>query len=133
MTRTFFQDFTKDNGMPITVEYSLVSVGEPYADLPGHICDGGGSGPEIEIVTSWPRNEEYDRLVQRKMDLETTPFGKPRSLLMMNGDDLHQLRDLDASIAKGDKAAELTDVERERMESWLCEHHVVEYDEEDYF
>ena len=131
MAQTFFQDFTKDNGMPITVEYGF-SPGSETTYSPMHGASGGDPC-EVEIVSSWPRNEEYDRLISRKMALETTPFGKPRSLLMMGQDDLHQLQDLEASIAKGDKLAELTDAERERMEAWICEHHVYEPYEPDYF
>lgn len=131
MAQTFFQDFAKDNGAPITVEYSFAPGSETtYSPMNGAV---GGDPCEVEIVNSWPRSEKYDRLIERRMNLETTPFGKPRSLLMMSGDDLHHLHDLDESIAKGDRAAELTDAERERMEAWIAEHHVYEPYEEDVF
>jgi len=124
MARTYFQDFTKDDDTPITVEYSF-SPGSETTYSPAYgAC--GGDACEVEIISSWPRSEEYERLVERKMNLETTPFGKPRSLALMGADDLHQLNDLEAAIAKGDKAAELTDAERERMEAWICEHHEYE-------
>lgn len=48
MARTFLHE-TKLNNQEILVEYS-VNPGEDYFDSPGHICDGGGSGPSLEIL-----------------------------------------------------------------------------------
>jgi hypothetical protein len=61
MGATHFHDFVRDNGLPITVEYSA-TVGEADYDHPGHICDGGGSPPEIVIIKAWPRTPGHDRL-----------------------------------------------------------------------
>ena len=87
MSITHFHDFKCDDGSPISVEYSA-APGEPNFDFPGHICDGGGSGPEISIIDAWRE-----------------PSGEK---------------------------VKLTDQERERMETWLCENYVDEPEPEDF-
>ena len=59
MARTYFFDGETADGKQITVEYSA-SGGESHYDNPGHICDGGGSGPEIEIVSATLRQVIVD-------------------------------------------------------------------------
>ena len=124
MSRTHFQDFVRDNGLPITVEYSATG-GEPDFDYPGHICDGGGSGPEIVILRSWPDTPLHHRLAGISIRLmvgnNRTPFGwkvakalrRPIELLMRADEWLR---------------ANLTAAEDERMSAWLAEH----YEEETY-
>ncbi len=52
MAVTYFHDFVRPNGEKITLEYEI-EPGEPNFDFPGHICDGGGSGPEVMIVSAF--------------------------------------------------------------------------------
>jgi hypothetical protein len=52
MPRTYFKDFTRDYGQPVTVEYQM--EGETCA------C----------VVAEWPNTEEYNRLVAERMELE---------------------------------------------------------------
>lgn len=37
----------------IVADCTIRSYGEPDSDLPGHICDGGGSGAEVDIDSAW--------------------------------------------------------------------------------
>lgn len=128
MSRTHFQDFTRDNGLPITVEYSA-NGGEPDFDFPGHICDGGGSGPEVMIFRAWPNTPFHDRLALVEMRVRwpqhraLTPFGW--WLCNLFSKPIRAVSWLDERWR-----ANLTDAERERMEAWLAEHYVEEpYDD----
>jgi hypothetical protein len=56
MARTYFHVAKRDDGTLITVEYSATG-GEPHYDNPGHICDGGGSGPDICIVKAFVEDD----------------------------------------------------------------------------
>jgi hypothetical protein len=123
MARTHFHDFTKDDGMPITVEYGVEGSYSPktYSPLSG-ACSG--DAPEIGIISAWPQNEEYHRLWRRKSEIEAGPYGQTRHLLSFSEEEREELTDLDQAIEAADKTAELTDSERERMEAWLSEHYV---------
>src|SRR5580704_472384 len=72
---THFHDFIRDNGLRITVEYTA-SAGESNFDYPGHICDGGGCGPEVEIVDAWPNTPGYNRIQAWAFDLCSYGHGK---------------------------------------------------------
>lgn len=112
MPRTFFQDFTRDNGDPITVEYEV---------------DGS------YILSAWPNTEAYNELHRRKREIEDRGLGKGiRYFLVAEGPD-EELREIEEEIAAADKACQLTEAERERMEAWIAEHYVEEYDDEPSF
>lgn len=117
---TYFQDFIRDDGSPVTVEYSTTG-GEPNFDYPGHICDGGGSGPEICIVESWPNTPAYERLVEIEMRWKWSSQRWRRAIGLF-----WRFR---VWLASGRK---LTDAEYGRMEAWLAEHHVEEPYEPEY-
>lgn len=128
MAETFFQDFKRDDGSPVTVEYSAID-GEPYADLPGHICDGGGSGPDAEIITAWPNTEEYNDLHSRRQELTLDSYGRqlgPIGVSMMSPELREELDEIDKAIERFDEACRLTDAERKRMTDWIIERHVYE-------
>jgi hypothetical protein len=127
MGATYFQDFKRDNGLPVTVEYSATG-GEPDFDFPGHICDGGGSGPEIVILRAWPATEGHNRLASIALGLwlnRATRFGARIGRLAALP--FHGLMRLDEWWR-----ASLTITERERMEAWLAEHYVEEPYEPEY-
>jgi hypothetical protein len=112
MPRTYFKDFTRDNGQPVTVEYQM--EGETCA------C----------VVAEWPNTEEYNRLVAERMELEYSgPYGKRASVVMMDPDIREKLQELDGLIEALDETARLSDSERERMERWLSENYIQESDE----
>lgn len=124
---TYFQDFTRDNGLPITVEYS-VTGGEPNFDHPGHICDGGGSAPEIVILKVWPNTPGHNRLAGIELRLWLNRrtrlgyiagrmFGGPLKLLI-RADEWWR--------------ASLTNAENDRFSDWLAEHYVEEPYEPEY-
>lgn len=131
MPRTFFQDFTRDDGSPVTVEYSFRGGSEAsYSPMFG--ASGGGDACDVEIVTVMPNTEEYERLCARKLDLTRTAYGAERSLVLlaMEPEDMEKLSEINADIKAAEKACALTDAERERMETWLIEHHVDEPDDD---
>jgi hypothetical protein len=124
MARTFFQDFKRDNGDPVTVEYSYAPGSETtYSPLSG-AC--GGDACEVEIVTAWPNTQEYNDLHSRKTDLENFMLGK--SVAWLTGADTirEEIAELAKHIDEADEASRLTDAETERMTDWLIEHHVDE-------
>lgn len=119
MARTYFHDFTRDDGTPVTVEYST-SAGEPYYDNPGHICDGGGCGPGAMIVDAWPNTPAFDALVGRHSRLT---WDMPRdSGLARRAWARIAAPVLAVRIWIARRKAVLTDAERQRMEAWLAEH-----------
>lgn len=125
--QTFFEDFARDDGSLVTVEYSARS-GEPNFDHPGHICDGGGSGPEICIVDAWPGTAVYERLCGWKLDLEW-----PRSTWLQRPAFCMALFVINIAIWILKRRIRLSCDERERMESVIAEHHVEDpYEPEDY-
>lgn len=130
MASTHFQDFTRDNGLPITVEYSA-NGGESNFDFPGHICDGGGSGPEVCIVQAWPNTPFHNRLALIEMRVrwpqhaELTPVGW--WLANKLSKPVRALSWLDCWWR-----ASLTPDEDERMCAWIAEHYEDDYDDSDY-
>ena len=115
MARTFFQDFTRDNGLPVTVEYSA-SAG-------------------ATILKSWPNTPEHNALHAEYIQLtETSLQGKSISTVLAIFNDearAERIEELKCEIQADEERAELSDAERERMEEWLAEHHEDEPD--DYF
>jgi hypothetical protein len=129
MARTFFQDFTRDDGTPVTVEYSA-SGGEPNYDHPGHICDGGGSGPEIVILKTWPNTSAFEALCRR---YNAVTFLRPRDAGLARRAWAAMVAPiLAARIWWAERRVRLTVDENERMEAWLAEHYVDEPDYEDW-
>lgn len=108
MARTYFHDFCRDDGAPITIEYE------------NGIC--------AHIVDAWPRTEEYDHLWVLKNAIETGAYGKQRHFLSLNEDDRETLDDIEHQIAAA--KFDLTDSERERIEDWLSENHIRESDDD---
>lgn len=125
MARTYFQDFTKDDGSPVTVEYGVEGSYSPTTYSP-HSGACGGDAPVFSIIEVFPNTPEYRALWERKQAIETTPFGKPRSPLLMSTDDIEALTEIVRAIEKAEAACQLTDAERERMEAYLAEHYVEE-------
>lgn len=116
MARTFFEDFTRDDGSPVTVEYSFAG-GSPatYSPLNGAV---GGDGCEVEIVSVTPNTPEYERLCS-----EVLYLGGRHDIAALSADARQRLQELDESIAIEKRRVALTDAENERMCNWLAEHH----------
>lgn len=125
MTRTYYQDFVKDDGRPVTVEYSYRGGSETtYSPHSGAV---GGDGCEVEIVDVMPATPEFDELSRRWLDLTCHPtFGTPISpiLLSMRADeDRELLQEIKDDMAAARKAIALTEAEEERITQWLIENH----------
>ncbi|MGY4222708.1 hypothetical protein ACVMIH_000069 [Bradyrhizobium sp. USDA 4503] len=122
MTRTYYQDFVKDDGTHVTVEYTY----KPGSDTTYSPMNGacGGDPCEVSVGDSWPRSDEYDRFHGRLTALEAVEMG------FRSAHWYEEKAELEAKIAEGDKLAELSDAERLRMENWLIENH--KYDPEEY-
>jgi hypothetical protein len=112
MARTYFRDFTRDDGSPITVEYGME----------GETC--------AYIVDAWPRTDEYNRLWSQKNQIEAGAYGNKRHFISFNEDEREALDDIDRAIEAA--KIELSDAERERMEAELSEKHIHESDEPDF-
>lgn len=120
MAQTFFQDFNRDDGSPVTVEYSFAG-GSPttYSPAFGAV---GGDGCEVEIVACWPNTPEHHDLCEQKLEVEMRPSLSLRTPLTIQA----KLAELNSKIAAAEASCALTDAERQRMEAWLAEHHVDE-------
>lgn len=127
---THFHDFVRDNGLPITVEYGVGSQGEPNFDYPGHVCDGGGSAPEIFILKAWPDTAWHNRLAGIDLWSMTRP-----NVTRAGAWFARQITAPVRGLMTLDEwwRASLTDAERERMEDWLIEHFEPESYEPDEF
>ena len=129
MPRTFFQDFDRDDGSPITVEYRLSTGSETtYSPLSG-ACSGDPC--EVEIVKVWPNTAEYNALQNDRHAL-----AEQYSLPIIRGTDPSmpmRLAQMDVRLAAMEAACKLTDNEDERMCAWLAERHIDEPDDEIYF
>lgn len=126
MPATYFHDFIRDNGLPVTVEYSAHD-GEPDFDYPGHICDGGGSSPQVTIIKAWPNTPWHNRLagvtlwdIGRKTRLGRVAarWAAWPARVLMRIDEWWR--------------ASLTDAESERFEADLAEHYEPEDPDDDY-
>ncbi len=126
MPVTYFQNFTRDDGSPVTVEYSFrpgsTATYSPYSGA----C--GGDPCDVQIVSVMPNTPEFEALSRRFLDLY------PRGL-MLSEKERGEAIDAADEYASARKACVLTDAEIERMEEWLIEHHVDEddYDESGWF
>lgn len=131
MARTYFQDFEKDDGTAITVEYGVEGSYSETAYSPMHGADGGDA-PEFSILESWPRSEEYEKLCAERNRLLMTSFGvrDPIFISMMDDGERERLGELDSAIEELGRTANLSDQERERMEVWIAENYVEEPDDD---
>lgn len=128
MPQTFFQDFNRDNGNPITVEYSYSPGGE--TDYSPAFGASGGDPCEVTIVSSWPNTPAYERLSGILFDLRWSrhKFKWWQLPAVWVADKI-----VGATQWVWGLRARLTTSERERMEGWIAERHVFEPSEEDYF
>lgn len=119
MGATYFHNFEIDTGKKVTVEYSATG-GESNFDHPGHICDGGGSGPQIVVLDAFPNDDAYEDLCKRR-SARTWKKKKPTRWDHVAAEAL-RLRMVWACWRR----ATLSALERERIEDFLAEHHVEE-------
>lgn len=119
MTATSFQDFTRDNGDPVTVEYSFRPGSDPtYSPMYGA---EGGDPAEVEIIKVWPNTPSFDALCGRRNALVWAQTRSLRQSLVLLG--------LTVSIRFAERRCRPTGAELERFETWLIEHHVYEPDD----
>ncbi|WP_027578412.1 hypothetical protein [Bradyrhizobium sp. Ai1a-2] len=127
MAQTYFQNFCKDNGFQVTVEYSY-RPGSETTYSPKFGADGGDPC-DVYIIASWPNSSEFDRICGIRNDLHWSRhpgWKKPFVWLA--------LQILRLEIWLRELPAALSEAERERMEEWLIEHHVYEpYEPEEYY
>ena len=125
MSRTFFQDFTRDNGLPITVEYAVEGSYSPTTYSP-HSGADGGDHPEFSIIKVWPNTPFHNRLARGALRLS---IGNERTALGWKL--AAALRHLIELLMRADEwlRASITDAERERMEGWIADHWVDEPDD----
>lgn len=126
MPRTFFQDFNRDDGTPITVEYSFAS-GSPTTYSPMYGASGGDPC-EVEIVSAWPNTPEYNALQNDRHALAEHYF--PPLIRGIDPAPQGRIAKIDEWLAAMEATCKLTDAEDERMCSWLAEHHVDDYEPE---
>ena len=121
MPQTYFWNFTRDDGWPVTVEYSFAAGSETtYSPYSG----ASGGGPcEIQILSVMPNTPEFEELCRRAAELDRV------SVVLMSADERDEAREIDEAIAAAKMACTLTDAEDERMTEWLIEHHVDESDD----
>ncbi len=123
MTRSYFHDFTRNDGSPVTVEYEIEGSYSPTTYSP-HSGADGGDAPTFTIIGCWPNTPEYDALTdERAKIINPTTQWRPRDPLLMQPEERERIAELDDLIADADRACALTDAERERMEDWLAEHY----------
>lgn len=97
MALTFYQDFLRDDGSPVTVEYSIREL---------------GGGCEINIVDAMPNTPEFEALC-----------GQSLEFCRESGNWAPDSNPFDAEIKVAKAAIELTADECDRMVAWLAEHH----------
>lgn len=108
MPRTFFQDFERDDGTPITVEYGVEGSYSPTTYSPMHGASGGDF-PEFTILKAWPRSAEYDALAKQ--------------WLALLNDGPEARANIETAMAALEFTDKLTAAETERMEAYLAEHY----------
>lgn len=93
MPRTYFQDFLRDDGSPVTVEYSV-------------------HRGEVDITDVMPNTPEFDALCAQSLEA-----------CRVSGDWSPGSTPVDAQIKAAKDAIDLTAAECDRMLAWLAEHH----------
>jgi hypothetical protein len=113
--RTYFHDFTREDGLPVTVEYRM---------------DGGTCA---SIIKCWPNTPEHEALNKELLELDFYMLqGRSiEALLRIFADDerKERIHELQQEIARDEERVELSDAERERMEAWLSENFIPETDD----
>jgi len=132
MARTFTHNFIRDDGSPVTVEYSVEGSYSPttYSPMSG-AC--GGDAPEFTIEKVWPNTPEYEELHRRRQALTTDGYGRtlgPLVVSLMSAESREALEEIGKAIEAADTACALTDQERERIIDWLCENYIEEPDDD---
>jgi hypothetical protein len=122
MPRTYFADFLRDDGSPVTVEFGYSPDTETIYS-PRFGADGGDPA-QIEIVSVMPNTPEYKHMCQRSLDLG-------RDIVLMTADERDELRELDETIRIAKARIALTDAENERIIDQICQVHNWEPDEPD--
>lgn len=120
MARTFFQDFTRDNGLPITVEYAVGGSYSPTTYTPMYGADGGDA-PEFSIIKAWARTpfSEWLAGISNRLWSKSAWYWRAAHAVVC------------AAMWLDDWwRASLTDAERERMEAWIAENYVEDYDDD---
>lgn len=126
MARSCSYDFVKDNGLPVTVDFTYSPGSETtYSPMNG-AC--GGDPCEVSIDDSWPNTNAFNELYSLRNDLDWTArplWKRPVAWIA--------LQFVEIAVWYQHRSARLTDAERERMEAWIAENHVYEPYEEDYY
>ena len=65
---SYTSEAKRDDGSAVTVEWEVLEHGEPDFDSPGHICDGGGSGPVISIINSYDVDDGHIELTDKERE-----------------------------------------------------------------
>lgn len=112
-------DFEKDNGQPVTVEFSY----SPGSDMTYSPMYGacGGDGCEVYVISSWPRDAGYDYLCGRYNDLSWN-----RHHALMRPLAWVALQFIKLAMWFREYRARLTVAESDRMADWVAEHHEYE-------
>jgi len=126
MARTFFHDFVRDNGQPVTVEYEVDGSYSPTTYSPRYGADGGDA-PTFGIIDCWPNEPWFDALSGRR-NARSWPGRAPTLVDRICAAVLRWRCDFHRWWL-----CSLTDAERERMEAYLAENYVEEDDEADYW
>jgi hypothetical protein len=123
MSATYFQDFTRDNGLPVTVEYGVDGSYSPTTYSP--ICGAaGGDAPTFCIVDAWPSTRGHNLLARWRLHCFGRLTWRSRIGFAISG----WLLRFDCWWR-----ASLTDSEVERFEAYLAERHEDDpYEPEDY-
>lgn len=93
MALTYFQDFLRDDGSPITVKYSFRNL--------------GGGGCEVDLVDVMPNTSEFEAWCAQSVAARFCADVIP----------------MDVEIKAAKDAIDLTADECDRMIAWLAEHH----------
>lgn len=110
MSRSYFHDFTRDDGSPVTVEFE--------------------HGDYVMIVDVMPNTPEYEALCKEMNDLQFARYGAVRHQALIDPDMRERLEELDKLMEAAKTSCELTPEENDRMCDWLAEHHVVDYSDD---
>ena len=122
--RTFFDNFTKDDGASVTVEYSVSGsyVAPSYSPMSGA---DSGDVPEFTVVSAWPATDRYHDMLGKRYWLwqMRRPWNYPWTTI--------RIVITSINIWLEERAARLTEAEEERFLDWAAEHHVEEDDNDD--
>ncbi len=129
MPRGYTENFTKDNGLPITVEYEYLPGSDTtYSPMYGAV---GGDPCEVTITQTWPNTIGFDRLSSYQSHLI---WGRHR-WWKRPGVWVARHFFIEWAVWLAARKARLTDSEYERINAWIAENHVWEdpYEPEDHY